>query len=1298
MKNLILTLAVLVLTFVGIRVNAEPVTEVYRDVHGFRTSNVWKKFIGQSVPDGTPDIIDYSYAGYQNGREEIPEASGRIVDVTDFGAVPNDNRSDTQAIRDALEEASSGNAIVFFPRGKYDVLMPGDNMDKFVVEGDNIIVKGSGAKGSDSNGTTIKQHGKVSGPDGAHFSVLFKTEWHHNGHDQGPITRILGSQPRGSTFIDVESTVDIDGTGFIEIKAYNLYGDDWDTHSSVSLNNMPSEWTVIREEGVTVKELNEIDYIDGNRIHLKSPILSNVNSAYVVSWAELSVGIGCEDLHFDSGLDQDYMHNWDIATAGRGAFAIQQTAHSWIRRCRLSNVVLGAIVGESYCGTIHSIIVDGNFGHYPVIMGGSTYSFIGLVEDRSNKGMHHGISVSEKSVGAVCWVIGGYNMKGPDTHGNMPRHNLFDNYYGNNHHSNGGQERNLPHHLDGQVRWNNSGYSSYDFNGKSITKLILIGYKTHPGKSYKNVYAESFGQHVNPKSLFVAQLNRRNDTVNWTDAIISDYRDFFNSIYNGNSNMPPIFGVYDTIYVDDGTPANTDFGSPITARDANGDTITYRVSGGAREKFGINATTAQLKTLVDIDFTDGEIYKLLIESRDEHAHIDDLWITIQVTDINFPPKLTGSTTRTVDIDENNEVNANVGDPIIASDPDGDSLTYTLRGTDAGSFSVDSQAMQLKAGIRFDYETKSKYSVTVRISDGDEYVDVAFTVNVEDINDAPEFEAENSIHRSIAENTEPGTNIGEPLTATDVEGDNITYLLGRVDQRYFAIDSNTGQLKTKARLDYEVKSVYEIVAIAYSNLTSSNLYITVNVIDIDESVIRETMTRSIAENTESGINIGEPVTTTSVESNGALYLLAAADQKYFTLGRRTAQLKTKKSLDYENRSVYVITVIAINGPIFYIDVTINVLDVAESIISDRTPQVRDAIVARLPNRDTEFDVTEADLLKIKRLYLYDKGLRRLKIGDFYGLTNLTEIDLSDNRISTLSSRIFSENTKLKRIILNNNELTSLNEGIFDSCPKLKEVYLADNRLTFIGEVFTGMESIEIIQLRNQEKNGRKTLTFLHPNSLSGLENLERLNLSDNGNIRIPIYIDKVGNNGIKLHVSTGMPFDAKIPILVDGVQVDKVKIDVGHKNSSTIRIDGDAGESVDVTIGTLPSLPKYHSGYTFRRGSSRKTITFPDVPAAPNLPVSTQLLDNFPNPFNPETWIPYQLAQKSFVNITIYNSRGVVVRQLPLGIQPAGFYRNKERAVYWDGKNSFGEQVATGIYFYQLNAGSLSVLKKMVLLK
>ena len=98
------------------------------------------------------------------------------------------------------------------------------------------------------------------------------------------------------------------------------------------------------------------------------------------------------------------------------------------------------------------------------------------------------------------------------------------------------------------------------------------------------------------------------------------------------------------------------------------------------------------------------------------------------------------------------------------------------------------------------------------------------------------------------------------------------------------------------------------------------------------------------------------------------------------------------------------------------------------------------------------------------------------------------------------------------------------------------------------------------------------------------------------------------------------------------------------------------------------------------------------------PDTTALLANYPNPFNPETWIPYQLSKAADVTVSIHAADGNLVRTLALGHQDAGMYKNRTHAAYWDGKNALGETVASGLYFYTLTAGDFTATRRMLILK
>jgi hypothetical protein len=125
--------------------------------------------------------------------------------------------------------------------------------------------------------------------------------------------------------------------------------------------------------------------------------------------------------------------------------------------------------------------------------------------------------------------------------------------------------------------------------------------------------------------------------------------------------------------------------------------------------------------------------------------------------------------------------------------------------------------------------------------------------------------------------------------------------------------------------------------------------------------------------------------------------------------------------------------------------------------------------------------------------------------------------------------------------------------------------------------------------------------------------------------------------------------------------------------------------------------------TVGQKSEVKVIDKPNITIHPKLktdviPTKFALLQNFPNPFNPETWIPFNLAADAPVTISIYDAKGQIVCTIVLGNKPAGIYATKSKAAYWDGKDSLGEKVSSGVYFYTLQAGEFRATRKMVVVK
>ena len=227
--------------------------------------------------------------------------------------------------------------------------------------------------------------------------------------------------------------------------------------------------------------------------------------------------------------------------------------------------------------------------------------------------------------------------------------------------------------------------------------------------------------------------------------------------------------------------------------------------------------------------------------------------------INKAPVFTdgSSTTRTM-------VNKSIRNPVTAADANNDTLTYQLSGTDAAAFDIDSTTGQLKTKTSHTYN-KASYTVTVTVSDGTLIDEITVTINVINTetetptNSRPSFVDGTHTRRTVAENTETGVNIGKPITATDADNDTLTYTLSGPDAAAFDIDNTTGQLKTKAELDYETKNSYTVtVTVSDGNLTIT-ITVIIIIIDLDDQK-SPTLTLTSQPLTETTLN-GSIVTLT-----------------------------------------------------------------------------------------------------------------------------------------------------------------------------------------------------------------------------------------------------------------------------------------------------------------------------------------------------------------------------------------------------------------------------------------------------
>ena len=620
---------------------------------------------------------------------------------------------------------------------------------------------------------------------------------------------------------------------------------------------------------------------------------------------------------------------------------------------------------------------------------------------------------------------------------------------------------------------------------------------------------------------------------------------------------------------------------------------------------------------------------------------------------NSAPVFTESGSTTRSIAENTDSGVNIGNPVAATDANNDNLTYSLGGTDASSFSIVGTTGQLQTSAALDFETDSSYTVTVSVSDGKGgTASITVTITVLDVveNRAPRFSDGASTTRSVAENTDSGIDIGSAVTATDADNDTLTYSLsGDPDAASFSIVRTSGQLQTKNALDRETKPSYSVtVSVSDGNGGTDSITVTINVTNVNEAPEfsdGSSTTRSINENAASGQNIGTAVAATDEDSDTLTYTLGGTNASSFSIVDTTGQLQTKSALDHETKDSYEVTITVSdgNGGSDSITVTITVTDVSEVVLN--------AIVAAA-GVNSAAELTAEHLTAITSLDLSSKSMTSLKVGDFDGLTALTTLDLSDNNLSELPSGIFDKLTRLQFLELDNNSFSTLPSGIFEKLAS----------------------SIFVVEVSG--------------NTVDPLP--------------LTVSLSKVNEGQFKAVAPTGAPFDIVVPITVTNGSMSgatSVTISIGAVESPTHTVTRTTGTTAAATvnIGTLPGIRSTDTGYELVKPTTGLPLT---VIAAvggspysvsntdPQVPQETALFPNYPNPSNPETWIPYQLSKSAKVTLTIYSMRGVVVRTLALGHQQAGVYRSRSRAVYWDGKNENGESVASSVYFYVFKAGEI----------
>ena len=334
-----------------------------------------------------------------------------------------------------------------------------------------------------------------------------------------------------------------------------------------------------------------------------------------------------------------------------------------------------------------------------------------------------------------------------------------------------------------------------------------------------------------------------------------------------------------------------------------------------------------------------------------------------------------------------------------------------------------------------------------------------------------------------------------------------------------------------------------------------------------------------------------------------------------------------------------------------------------------------------------------------------NLTSLRLGDnnisdisaVAGLTNLTSLELRSNNISNISA--VRGLTNLTGLYLDGNNISDLSP--VSGLTKLTYLYLERNNISDLSPLAanTGLETGDAVWLAANPLNYQSLYTYIPVLESRGVEvNFDTqappviADINSDGSVNIldlTLIASGLGNTGANLAADVNR--DGVVSIL-DLILVAGLFEEAATAPSAQPQVP-EKLTAIEVQ-GWLTSARALEA----RNPIIKRGFVVLEQLLASLIPTETTLLPNYPNPFNPETWIPYHLSEDANVTLTIYDVGGRIVRTLDIGHSKAGIYESRNKAIYWDGKNDLGENVASGVYFYHLEAGEYSATKRMVILK
>ncbi|WP_066632559.1 DUF4955 domain-containing protein [Labilibacter marinus] len=523
-----------------------------------KTAKVWQNYVADKENGKKSLLIDYSHAGYAYGEKEIPAVSSLnypYFDVTKFGAIANDTIADDEAIQAAINEAAKAKCgIVYFPKGRY-IVNKGKNTSGFEINHSNIIIKGEGAG---AGGTEIfmqdymhhdkslfrwtSPHMFTFRPEGLDYDAFCATNTPARPYKIK--TDVVKLAPAGSYEIEVADAHLLKGISYlILVMPYNK-ASMTDFMGDVE---MRPQWERINEKGITANEVVQVKAIDGNKIVLERPLLTDVKPEYgwFVSPHTVITECGFEDIHLIGNFQEKFVHHKNkIHDGGWKGVNMAHVTNGWVRRCVFTDVNSAVRMMGCLSSSVLMNVLDGQQGHGSVEMTFGTRNFTGLWLDRTDVGQWHGIDASHMAAGSVAWRISAPQGRGFDLHSGYTRATLYDCYEAYDMSGNGGSYKVEPHHMKDFTLWNfkqtGPAVQQYDYwsmqprkdNPKSpywgmaVARPIVVGFHgaSTTFKEESIAYLESVGQKVYPESLYEAQLTHRlGKRPAWLDVAMQEW-------------------------------------------------------------------------------------------------------------------------------------------------------------------------------------------------------------------------------------------------------------------------------------------------------------------------------------------------------------------------------------------------------------------------------------------------------------------------------------------------------------------------------------------------------------------------------------------------------------------------------------------------------------------------------------------------------------------------------------------------------------------------------------------------------